>query len=293
METQDGFYRLDEPGLLFKATPQTEGDRRFVYCEPSTENWDQQRERILRQALLDSADHFLKFGNIDTDHATMIGGKLGLSPEESRLREIGRPVEIIRGPKIVVRGEIYRGDTPAAKEANYFWSTLTEMTPPKRWYPSVGGRNAVRDCTDKGCVIKAFKWVNLGFAKEPVNDSVAPVGLDLDAFVKAITAGGGTDSASLAGGAALRRESLHPHPVTAVPGGEPRHRAAAAEYLRELTAGGRCDHQRPPHALPKLIEHFQRCKGMDGDQARRAAQTLIRAVADRVKARKEPAAIAA
>ncbi len=270
METVDGFYRLDEPGLIFKATPQTEGDRRFVYCEPSTEDWDQQRERILRTALRNSAPHFLKFGNIDTDHATMIGGaKLGLTPEQARLREIGMPVDIIdRDDSLIVKAEIYQGDSDACAEANYFWSTVDELKPPKRWYPSVGGRNAVRECTTSGCVIKSFKWVNLGFAKEPVNDSVSPVSL------------------------ALRRESLHPQAVESIQRG-PQLRAAAAEYLRELQAGGRCEHQRPPHSLAKLTEHFQRCKGMEPADAQAAAQTLIRAVAARAKQRKQPAAIAA
>jgi hypothetical protein len=36
---------------FFKARPATEGDNRFVYCEPSNENWDAQHERVLQQAL--------------------------------------------------------------------------------------------------------------------------------------------------------------------------------------------------------------------------------------------------
>lgn len=288
---EDGLltYQLDDPGLVFKATPHTEGDRRIVYCEPSTEARDQQREKILRSALVEAAPHFLKFGNIDTDHATMLWKSMGLSPDEGRAREIGLPLDVLFEPTIVVKAEIYRGDSAQAREANYFWSTLTELSPPKRWYPSVAGRNAVRDCDDDGCVIRAFKWVNLAFAKEPVNQAVRPISLGLDAFAKAITAGYGTDSAALAGGAALRRESLHPHVVRAVQGGEAHHRKAAADYLRGIVTGA-CAHARGHQSLATLIEHFTKCAGLAEADARQAATTLLAGIAAR---RNQPAQVAA
>lgn len=286
----DTFCRLEEPGLLFKATPRTDGDRRLVYCEPSTEAWDQQREKILKSALLGSKDHFLKFGNLDTDHATMIGTRLGLSPEEARLREIGFPVDVITEPRTVVVGEIYQGPAPTAREANLFWASLTEQRPSKRWYPSVGGRNAVKEPTPVGSVIKAFTWVNLGFANEPVNPDVRPVSLGLDAFYKAITAGYGTDRAGLEGGAALRRESLHPHVVAAIAGSD-RYQRSADAYLEALANGQRCQHMRPPHTLATLIEHFQLCEGQSREDARLSALALIRTV-DQRRAQ-SPAAAAA
>ena len=68
---------------FFKARPATEGDHRFVYCEPSNENWDAQNERVLQKALAESAPHFLKFGNIDIDHLSLLGSRHGLTPAEA------------------------------------------------------------------------------------------------------------------------------------------------------------------------------------------------------------------
>lgn len=69
-------------------------------------------------------------------------------------------------------------------------------------------------------------WANIGFSRTPVNPKVKEIstvpfgilakcwgvaGLDL---TKALTAGYGTDSATLAGGAALRKQALDKRPQT-------------------------------------------------------------------------------
>ena len=60
-------------------------------------------------------------------------------------------------------------------------------------------------------------------------------------FAKAITAGTGTDSAGLTGGAALRRESLHGVPVTST---IPDYHVAAGRALTAIRKPGtaRCGH---------------------------------------------------
>jgi hypothetical protein len=43
----------------FKATPSVDGERRFLFIEPSNANWDRQKERILQEALAEDKDTLL------------------------------------------------------------------------------------------------------------------------------------------------------------------------------------------------------------------------------------------
>lgn len=224
--TTDGGY-LTIPDF-FKASVAEEGGRRLVYLEAANEALDYQDEVTLAKALGDSAPYFLRYGNLDLDHITQIGPKRGISDYPAY--EIGRPVDVkLDGPRTMVKGEIYSGDTPVAANANIFWDSITKLRPAQRWYPSVGGKILDRD---EGFdpkrrvarkVIKAVRWTNIGFSKTPVNPEVPTVttipfgvlakcwdadGLDL---MKALEAGYGTDAATLAGGAALRGQSLDRH----------------------------------------------------------------------------------
>jgi hypothetical protein len=233
------FLTLEEKGLLaavpdhlsisdmLKATPVTEGSKRFVYIEASNEEVDQQGEIVKARALQDSAAYYLQFGNLDIDHFTQIGAKMGIPGYE--LYEIGRPVEVkVQAGTTFVKGEIYTGVGVAAERANSFWSSLVDVNPPARWYPSVGGKVTGKSITidpaskEKRAIINSVRWTNIGFSKTPVNANLSTVsavpfgaltkslcaeGFD---FVKAIEAGYGTDAAALAGGAALRKQSLDP-----------------------------------------------------------------------------------
>jgi len=211
-------------GLVLKASPKVEKGERVIYCEPSTEGTDLQGERMLIRALQDSSEYFKAKGNFDIDHKTLRG--------ESRLYEIGRPTEVrFDDGRVFVKGIIYSGTGKVAEQANLFWESLTAMQPPMPWWPSVGGRvvhaGAVvpNGQTEPVQTIQAVQWTNIGFAKEPVNTQVPtvsamPLGtfakawigegslLAQDVIRKAIEAGSGTDVAQLAGGAALRKESL-------------------------------------------------------------------------------------
>jgi len=212
-------------GSMLKATPHVNGGQRVVYFEASNEGLDQQGEVVAAKALADSAEYFKRYGNIDIDHFTLIGAKAGIP--DYPMYEIGRPTDVRQtGKTTFVKAEIYSGTGPAAERANQFWSSLTEITPPARWYPSVGGsvmEKAIEidpDTKLRKAIIKKVRWNNIGVSKTPVNQHVStcatvPVGafakcwtaagLDL---AKALEAGYGTDAAALAGGAALRKQSL-------------------------------------------------------------------------------------
>jgi len=210
---------------MLKASPVMEGGERFIYIEASNESLDQQGEVILSKALEDSAAYYLKFGNLDLDHYTQIGARSGIPNYE--LFEIGRPIDVrVRDGHTFVKGQVYSGSGSSAERANSFWSSVTELTPPARWFPSVGGavvnKSIVIDPKSKckKALINKVRWTNIGFSKTPVNPSLAtvstvPFGALAKSFgdggfdmIKALEAGYGTDSATLSGGGALRTQSL-------------------------------------------------------------------------------------
>jgi hypothetical protein len=228
-------------GSMLKATPRMEGDKRFIYIEASNEVEDQQDETVLQKALKDSSDWFLQYGNLDIDHYTLIGkpnpGKNATATTPAipghpgipgcELFEIGRPVDVrFEGKKTFVKGLVCTGEGLASEKANEFWSSLTDISPPSRWYPSVGGHVMDRAIeidpstkTRKAYVTKV-RWSNIGFSKTPVNQAVPTVAtipfgvlakswgaLGID-FVKALEASYATDAVGKTGGAALGMQSL-------------------------------------------------------------------------------------
>lgn len=226
---------LSVSGLL-KARPAEEGGERVLYMEASNETTDLQGERVLAKSLAESAEHFLRYGNLDLDHRTLIAPR---GPGDNPyLWEIGRPVDArIDGSATFVKAVLYQGDGPMAENANMVWDSLTRINPPARWYPSVGGqilgRSREIDPMTKAIVnlITRVRWTNIGLSRTPVNPAVPPVamvpaevfakcctpgGFDLD-LAKALEAGYGTDVAGLVDGAALRTQSLDRQPQATLP----------------------------------------------------------------------------
>lgn len=215
---------------MFKATPAEEAGQRFVYMEASNEARDLQNERVLAKALEESASYYLKFGNLDIDHYTLIGkpnpkkGWAGIPNPE--LYEIGRPVAArVDGGRTFVKAQVYSGDGPTVENANMFWLSLTAQNPPARWYPSVGGIPLAKSVQvdqksgERIAVVEKVRWTNIGMSRAPVNADL-PVAqtVPFGALAKSLSAGGfvikglevgyGTDSATLAGGSSLRKQSL-------------------------------------------------------------------------------------
>ena len=219
---------------LLKATPSEEGGQRFVYIEPSNEARDIQGEVVLGKALAESASYYKRFGNLDIQHRSIIG--LATNDPEYHLHEIGHPVQVtVERGRTFVKGAIYNGEGRAAQCANDYWDSVTKMRPAQRWYPSIGGKVLDADPVIDGNgrktrIVKKIRWSNIGFSRTPVNPNVPQVstlpfgvlakaldghgGFDLVMALDAaagLTAGYGTDSAALAGGGALRRQSVDDH----------------------------------------------------------------------------------
>jgi len=274
-------------GNMLKATPHTDGGQRVVYFEASNEGVDQQDEVIAAKALAESADYFKRYGNIDIDHYTLIGkpdpakGRPGIPGCE--LYEIGRPIDVRQtGKTTFVKAEIYTGSGPAAERANDFWSSITDLNPPQRWYPSVGGAVLAKGIEIdpktklRKAIVSKVRWTNIGVSKTPVNQHVGtcatiPLGAfakswtsaGLD-FAKALEAGYGTDSAVLSGGAAMRRQSLD-HKIHSyfdfrdkLAGGMRAGSAGQNPGARELVKFAADQFSIPPDQAAEWVERFMR-----------------------------------
>lgn len=208
-------------GTMLKARPQQDAGKRILYIEASNEDVDRQDEVVLQKALLDSADYYLRHGNIDLSHYTILGPKSGIP--DYMAYEIGKPVEVkVDGRSTYIKAELYQGDSAMARNAGIVWDSLTKQVPPARWYASVGGSvlsKSVRtdELGNRIAVVDKVRWNNTALDRCPVNRTVGevstvPVGVfakSLNGFVlKTLAAGYGTDAATLDGGSALRQQSL-------------------------------------------------------------------------------------
>lgn len=207
---------------LLKSTPHEEDGERALYIEASNEDVDHQGEVVLQKALTDSAPYYLRHGNIDLSHFSLLGPKAGI-PNYMEY-EIGRPSDVrVSGSRTFVKATLYKGESAMARNANMVWDSLTKQTPRMPWFASVGGSVLSKSIKvnpvtqERVAVISSVRWNNLALDRCPVNMTVgevslAPVGVfakSLGGYVlKAIEAGYGTDAAALAGGAALREQSL-------------------------------------------------------------------------------------
>lgn len=207
--------------LLCKARPVEDGGLRMIYVEASNEGRDFDGEVVLGKALRDSREIFLKFGVVDLDHKSMpsVARQHGITAPEEWI--IGQPTEVRfdRGVTFV-KAQLRQGDSPLAERANRVWDGLTKLTPPDRYYASVGGKVVASEIRldpvsgDKVPVITRTHWNNLALSLNPVNPGLAPASrVPAAVFAKSLeaglTAGYGTDSAGLVGGGALRMQSLH------------------------------------------------------------------------------------
>ena len=213
--------------MMLKATPAQEGNKRFVYLEASREARDLQNDVVLAKALEDSADHFLKFGNVDLDHKSMPSIAKLYGIERPDLWEIGSPVDVrIDGASTFVKAELFCGDTPLAEKANMVWDSMTKLKPPRKFYPSVGGKILAKSIGidaktgDKYGVVSGVRWNNIALSQQPVNQHVGGIttipfgvlakswgvnGLDM---TKALEASYATDAAGKSGGGAFGAQSL-------------------------------------------------------------------------------------
>ena len=324
-------------GMMLKTRPATEGRRRYVYTEPSSEDWDAEEETTYQKALSRSAEHFLRFGNIDIMHITLFGLKLNIPNWHEY--EIGRPLEVVADGKryrvdeantlpghppiilmeevpqfakspVWVKAEIYQGTGPSAAQANYFWDSVENKTPPTTWYPSVGGTQPKKadvavECPSCGHhllghrkAILEVQWSNIAFAKEPINRSVRPVNLVPPAeFAKAVLAGHTVDisGGQLTGGGALRVQSRERGRKRLLRSTIEDEDYAKAEFAYLNNVGtGQCPHHprgcpvlaSAPTSIEDVVRYFRECEGRDEIMAKTFALRLFQGAADAINHRR-------
>lgn len=210
--------------VLMKAMPSSERGKRIIYVEASKESKDQHGEIVLAKALKDSVEVFKKFGVLDLDHKSMpsIAKAYGIANPSDWI--IGQPLDVIfNGNTTIVKAQLREGDTPLAEKANRVWEGLTKLSPPDRYYASVGGSVTGKEVRfdpltkSKVPVITGTHWNNLALSLTPVHGDLNPAGTtplgvftkSLNGFViKALQAGYATDSVGMTGGQALTTQSL-------------------------------------------------------------------------------------
>ncbi len=178
--------------------------RRLLRIVPGYDAMDIQGEFISTEVIKKYWPYYETAGNIDIEHLTKKGGDnfeetraalyaQGFPAENKWGRiewEIGRPVaDSFDEETCSFIAEIRQGPDDVNGAANWFWRTVTEITPPWVWKPSVAGRAShhrvvaeiedpmlgIENRKQQVNVIDVFLWDNVGLTIEPVNHWVAPV----------------------------------------------------------------------------------------------------------------------
>lgn len=277
-------------GGLLKATPSQDGERRILYFEASNEDQDHQNEVVLQKALQESSDYYLRHGNLDLEHFTVMGAKAGIPNYHEY--EIGKPCQVqVNGKKTFVKAELYQGDSAMARNAEMVWDSITKQTPPASWYPSVGGAVLAKSVKldpktgDKVAVIEKVRWSNVALSRMPVNKTVgtvstAPVGAFAKALggfviVKALEASYATDAAAKTGGAALGTQSLD------------RGVSSYWDFRERLAADMRSGAVKNPRArdlVARAVERF----GLSHDEAAEYVERFLRDLKNGLNKRSNP-----
>lgn len=205
---ENDFY-VSIPAEICKAIPGQEDENgNYVFeVEASNENLDLQNQKILQEALLKSKEYFLSNGVVSDDHQHRMRNPDG-TVETNKDKIIGEPVSIrTDGKRTFVKGILY-GCVKAAKP---FINLLKANS--SRVKASVGGiMPKVRRNADGSETVTSFMWNDLALTTSPVNWTVGSASfaksMSAADFCKALSAGGGTDSAEYTGGRALQNEDL-------------------------------------------------------------------------------------
>jgi hypothetical protein len=215
----------------------TDADGNYIFdVEASNENLDLEGEHTLQRALLSSKDYFLTNGVISKDHLHQEvipeadGG--GIKYHEEYI--IGEPLEVYTdGASTHVKGKLYKDNKYAQRFINLLKDHSTRVK------ASVGGLVPQRVANADGTTsVVSVLWNDLALTVGAVNPTVAPAALAKSLssaeFVKALTAGSGTDSALFTGGRALQTEDVEGHPTDV---GRVTSGAAIASLVGALTDG--------------------------------------------------------
>jgi hypothetical protein len=214
IEKSMGFIQKAMSNAQMTAVGNSDG-RRLLKVIPGYDAMDLQNEYIGTDILEKYWSYYEACGNGDLEHLTKKGGAdfekvraalydQGFPMENSLGRinwEVGRPVPGSFDPtdgSLLI--EVYQGPDDVCGPANWFWRTLTEVSPPWVWKPSVAGRAmrseviaevedprlAIGSRKQKVNIVSTFLWDNIGFTLEPVQHWVSRVEIARDSVQKGV-----------------------------------------------------------------------------------------------------------
>lgn len=180
----------------------------IIEAEASNENLDFDGQVVLQRALSGSKDYFLQNGVISYDHRHLNPDPSDptWSPEKYI---IGEPISVeSRGSRTFVKAKLYKSNEIAQEIVKKLQDGSSRLKTSvggrapqvaKEWVPKLG--KAVEK-------VVSVLWDELAITFKPVNQTLSPVALSSEQFVKSLSAGYGTDSASMTGGRAMVPEDL-------------------------------------------------------------------------------------
>ena len=170
------FLSISLPAII-KAV--SDGGRRKIEVQASSEDVDSEEDVILQTALLGSADEFLTNGFIDVDHLAELGDRFGIEDPSSYI--VGRPTSVKNAGMGCTSVEGVLNDSP---RADSIWNGLT-ADPPETWYASVYGfpeLGGFLDCRTvpagvetygaKRFLVTKMRWKSLALCRHPINTSL-------------------------------------------------------------------------------------------------------------------------
>lgn len=160
---------------------QDENGNVIVYGEASNENLDFQGEKVLQDALIHSADYFIQNGVVSYDHRHITEKD---NPEKFI---IGEPLDIRfknedGKRKVFVKFKLFK-DNELAKEI------IQKLRNGARTVKiSIGGKMAEKESNpqDNSQTVTYVLWDEIALTYKPVNQSLSPVTLSADVFVKSL-----------------------------------------------------------------------------------------------------------
>jgi uncharacterized protein YegP (UPF0339 family) len=255
--------------VVCKSGGKTDENGNYIFeVEASNEDLDLQGQVVLQRALLASKDHFLTEGVISYDHLHKRRGPNGETISDSSM-VIGEPIEVkTDGRRTIVVGKLYKSNETARDLIQKLKDGSTRIR------ASVGGifPKIVKDVKTGIEKVTSVLWNDLALTFAPVNSHVSPVvlarSMTSSEFVKALTAGSGTDHAEFAGGRALAKEEVGTKVFSAVPDAADEE---AQDKIRSLLAAlNTGEVEGREESVRYLVK-----QGMNSEQARAAVREIL------------------
>jgi len=196
----------------------------IIIIEASNENLDYQEEQVMKSALMDSREYFLKNGVISYDHKHIASpDNYKWDPEWNPEKYImGKPSKAWEGighsgkPTVFVKATLSKSNAIAKEIIGKLKDKIGTI------YASVGGRKVQKAMKFDPKTYKEIPtiigvdWDEVALTHKPVNQTLGSVILSPKEFVKSLTAGSSANPAEMTGGNTLQMQSSEKDTIKAL-----------------------------------------------------------------------------